>query len=311
MALLLVFAGVVLVCLPGVTRPLGRRLPPAEWARLCGVALIGGTATLELGLVLYGAPAVLRALGVPVVAMHCRWLLCSLVVGGAPAGWAAATAAAMIPVLGVSGAARARRGCRRIWAEPSLGEHGWFGPRELVVLPTTHLVAVSVAEPRPQILVSQGMVDTLAPEELQLVLSHEAAHLEHGHQRWLVATAAIESGLAILPPAARSVASLRAALERWADESAAAGNAAHRLVLRSALLHVTRALVSPAAAFSAADTVMERLAALERAPAATPLAWRALLYLPGGTVALVLLTTMGASAANVRTLVAMVGRCVA
>jgi Zn-dependent protease with chaperone function len=311
MALLLVWAGGMLVVLPALARPLGRRVRPAEWARLCGLALIAGAVCLELGLVLYGAPAVLRAAGLPFLDTRCRWLLCSLVVGGAPAGWAAATAAVLMPVLAASGALRARRGCRDIWVEQGLGEHRQFGRYELVVLPTPHPVAVSVARPNGQILVSQGMVDALEPQELQLVLSHEAAHLDHNHQRWLVLAAAIEHGMAVIPFVRRSTATLRAALEHWADEAAASDDVGRRTALRGALLQVTRALVSPAAAFSAADTVMERLAALEAAPAAPNWASRSVLYLPGAAVALVLLATVGISVADLGTVLAMAGRCLA
>jgi beta-lactamase regulating signal transducer with metallopeptidase domain len=217
----------------------------------------------------------------------------------------------MMPALGLSGAFRSRRGCRRTWVEPGLGEHRRLGRYELVVLPTQQLLAVSVAEPNGQIIVSQGMVDVLRPEELEVVLGHEVAHLDHGHQRWLVVAAAIDHGLAVFPPARRSVGALRIALERWADESAANERPCRRAALRGALLRVARALVSPAAAFSAADSVMERLDALEAAPPEPAWAARALLYLPGLAVGFVILMAVGASAADARMVAAMAGRCMA
>lgn len=309
MALLLLVAGLGLLCLPGVSRPIGRRLPPPEWAALCGLALVGGAATLEFSAILYAAPTVLRAVGVPALAMTCERLIGPLVPGGASAGWTAAAVAVMMPALGLAGGTKARRGCRSIWVEPGLGEHRRYDRHDLVVLPTAELVAVSVSGVSSQIIVSQGMVDALAPEEFQSVLRHEMAHLDHAHQRWLVLIAAVERSLAVFPPLRRSTAALRAALERWADEAAVQEDAGRRAVLRGALLRVTRALVSPAAAFSAADSVIERLDALGVAPRHAPRVSRALVYIPGVVLGVVILIVVGASVADARMVVAMAGRC--
>jgi hypothetical protein len=58
---LLVLVGALgLLLLPGFARPLGRWLPPAEWAKLCAGLLTAGALALEAGLVVVGGPTVLR-----------------------------------------------------------------------------------------------------------------------------------------------------------------------------------------------------------------------------------------------------------
>ncbi|MGH9217484.1 MAG: hypothetical protein ACRDZS_14605, partial [Acidimicrobiales bacterium] len=86
MLIILLSVGVALLALPGLARPLGRRIVPSEWARLCGMALAGGAALLELTVVLYALPTVLRAAGAPLLASLCERMLGPLVPGGAAAG---------------------------------------------------------------------------------------------------------------------------------------------------------------------------------------------------------------------------------
>lgn len=308
-ALSLVIAGLGLIALPGLTRTLGRRLAPNEWARMCVVALLAGFAILEAGALLYAAPAVLRALGIPALALICERLVGHIVPGGVLVGWVATATAVAMPVLALAAGARASRRCGRVWIEPGLGEHRSFGPHDLAVLPTSGLLALSVAGPTTQIVVSQGLVEALAPEELQAVLRHEAAHLEQGHQRWLVLASALEAALAFFPPAAASTTALRTALERSADESAARGEPECRSAVRGALLHVTQAMVTHAAAFSAADTVCERLDALEADPRPSSRTSRLALYTPGALLGGLILTAIGGSAAGAHVVVAIAGHC--
>ncbi|MGH9185633.1 MAG: hypothetical protein ACRD0U_07450, partial [Acidimicrobiales bacterium] len=104
---------------------------------------------------------------------------------------------------------------------------------------------------------------------------------------------------------------LRTSLERWADEVAAGGVPAQRQVLRGALLEVTRAMVAPTAvaAFSTADTIVERVEAL--AHEMTPLRGlsRIALYTPGAALGGIAVVALGAWAANAQTVLAMAGRC--
>jgi Zn-dependent protease with chaperone function len=309
-ALVLLLGGLGLLALPGAARRLGRQLLPAEWARLSAGLLLGGAAVVWVSAVLFAAPTVLRALGVPHLAEACERMLGPLTPGGAAVGWSALAVVVALPMFSAVGFVRGRREQRRCQIEPWLGQHERFGRHDLVTLPTDALLALSVAGCQSQIVVSRGLVAALSPSELAAVLRHEAAHLEHRHQRFLLLASALEHGFAVVPFVRRSTRALRAALERWADEAAAGGECASRAVLRSALLGVTMAIVNPAvAAFAAAETVIERLDALD-GDAGRPSALRHVaVYLPALAVSAAVLVALGVWAGNVQALLAMSGRC--
>jgi Zn-dependent protease with chaperone function len=225
-------------------------------------------------------------------------------------GWSAAAAAAGVALLAAVGVARARRSYQNARVERCVGEHQPFGPYDLVTLPTAEPLALSLAGVTSQIVVSRGLVEALPPEEMAAVLRHEAAHLRHLHQRWLLLATALEHALGFLPPIRTSTGALRVALERWADEEAAGESGHERVVLRRALLRAARALVSPAlAAFSAPDTVLERLQALNSPRTGPSRSRRAVVYAPGLALGIVVLVAFGAWAGEARTLIAMAGRC--
>jgi Zn-dependent protease with chaperone function len=314
--LVLGISGLGLLALPGWIRRAGRRLHPAEWALLSVVAVAGGAAVVEASALLYAAPVLAESSGVPALAQLCRRMLGSLAPGGQVAGWMAATVALTLLALGAVGCTRARRAARQVRVERGLGRHDALGAHELVVLPTAHLVAVSVppvdARPqRGQIVVSDGLVDALAPDELDAVLRHEAAHLEHGHHRHLLVASVVEHAFAWFPPARRSTAALRTALERWADEEAAE-TIGDRGAVRQALLVVTASLVaSPSlAAFSAAETIGERLDALDGDAPHPRLAPHLLLYCPGAALGAVAALAFVSWASGATAVLAMAGQCV-
>jgi Zn-dependent protease with chaperone function len=313
--IVLLASGLALLVLPGAARRPGRALRQEEWSRLCLAAIAGGAIVVEIALLLYAAPTVATASHVPMVEALCRRMLGELTPGGAAAGWAAAVAGLMVPALGGWGWAKARRDARAVRVERCLGRHVRRGAHELVVLPTAQLVAVAVpgdvrSSERGQIVVSEGLVDTLEPAELDAVIRHEAAHLRHGHHRFLVVAAAVDHAFAWLPPARRSTATLRVALERWADDDASTGNGG-RGVLRRALLAVTASLVveTSVAAFSAAETIVERLDALD-ADAPTPgRLTHLVLYCPGVALGAVAVGAMAGWASGAEAIVAMAGQC--
>ncbi|MGH2386008.1 MAG: M56 family metallopeptidase [Candidatus Limnocylindria bacterium] len=310
MGVALLASGAGLLLLPALSRPLGRQLPPHQWARLCAIALGAGGAIVEVAAALYAAPTVFRAAGIPAIAALCERMLGTLVPGGAWAGWVAAAVATMMPALAGIGVRRARRTQHAVHAEPWLGEHADWHGLDLVVLPTAHPVAVSVPGDPAQIIVSEGLLASLEPSALEFVLRHEAAHLEHGHHRYLLLATAMDHALAFFPPARASTRAMRAALERWADEVAAGARPADRRTLRDALLDVTGAIVSPAlAAFSTSDTVVERVDALDRDVPRPGLATRAALYTPGLALGGVAIVALGTWAANAQMIVAMAGQC--
>lgn len=290
----LVVAGLSLLALPAVIRPFGRRLAPSEWSWLCIGALVVGAAVLQLSFVLYAAPTVLRAVGIPEWAEFCERALGFLLPGRSALGWPAATAAVAFPAFAGRGALRAFRSQRILHVEPWLGEHRRFADHAVVVLPTDRLLAVCSNGPTPQIVVSAGLVAALPTEELDAVLRHEAVHIEQHHQRFLVVVGALSHSLGFLAFVRRSTAVLRLALERWADEAAAGAGQASRTVLRRALLGVTTAMLGPAvAAFSDADTVAERLTALNDEPPRPSALRRVATYAPVVVISATILGAVG------------------
>lgn len=306
-------SGLGLLALPWLGRPVGRCLHPAEWARLCMVAVTGGALVLEGAALLYAAPTLATSFGVPGLAALCERMLGHLAMGGPVAGWAATGVAVVLPTLAVLGWSRARSATRRARIEPWLGCHHDHDGHRLVVLPTPRLLAVSVPaggwRGAGQIVVSEGLVDSLTPCELDAVLCHEAAHLRHAHHRYLAAAAAVDQAFVWFPLARRSTATVRVALERWADEEAAASG--DRAVVRDALLTVTRTLVAgPAvAAFSAAETIGERLAALDATTPRLRFAPHVLLYFPGAALGAAGLVAWSSWASEASAVVAMAGQC--
>lgn len=310
MGIVLVLGALGLVALPGALRSLGRRLDPRDWTVLCTMALAAGLGTFETGLVLYAAPTVLPALGAFGLASLCARMLGGVAPGGAAFGWAAAGLALVVAsgaALGALKAGRIRRGVR---VEPWLGEHKELGRHDLVVLARDDLVAVSFERKGGQVIVSSGLVRALSDQELDVVLAHEQAHLDHRHQRYLHLASAVRWGLAWFPPARWSVRALVVALERWADEIAASSVDDGRTQLRSALHHVTAQLAGTAiASFSGADTVAERIAALDQPLPGLRLSALGLLYSPGFVLGITSLAGLGIWVRNLEMMVEMAGRC--
>ena len=310
MAPVLFVAAICLLGLPGAARRFGRRLDPAEWSRFCAVALASGAVILELSVILYAMPTVLRAARVPHLADFCERALGAVLPGGAILGWPAAAIAVAFPVLIGLGAYRARRVQQSLQVEPWLGDHHRVNGYDLVVLPTAQVLAFCVAGPTGQIVISEGLVKALPPEELDAVIRHEAAHLDHRHQRLLLLASALDHGLVLVRFLRRSTAALRTGLERWADETAAGHGGSSREVLRRALLGVCAAMVHPAvAAFSAVETVAERLDALSSDRPAPSGRGRVAAYAPALLITTVVLAALVAWGGEAAHLLALVGHC--
>lgn len=306
-----VAAAVVLLALPGALDRVGRRLAPQEWAKLSAFALASGLVLLEIVLILRAAPTVLRAGGVEWLADACERVLRPLVAGGSTVGWIAGLAAVAMPAKALARWHRGRRLRRRLTSDLWLGDQREIAGYPVVVLPISCSLAVSIEHAEDKaIVISAGLLDVLDETRLEAVIAHEVAHLRHGHQRLLSLATAAEGALGWLPPLARTTSALRLAVERWADEEAAAAVAGGRHAVRDSLLVL--AGVSPlvgAAAFSDAATIAARVLALD-APAPPPRPFHhALLYMPGtvaGATAAPALVTWGG---HVHMLLAMSGRC--
>ncbi|NKY99081.1 M56 family metallopeptidase [Nocardiopsis alborubida] len=91
-------------------------------------------------------------------------------------------------------------------------------------------VAVAVPGRRGGVLLSKGMMRMLSRQELQVVFRHEHSHLRHRHHVYTVLGA---FSAAIFPPLNSLHRSLRLAVERWADEDAAAATGDRELVART------------------------------------------------------------------------------
>jgi hypothetical protein len=311
MTLLLLACALGLLVLPGCARPLGRRLPPAEWAKLCAGLLLAGGIALEVGLLLVGGPTALRLAGMEAVADLCEHLLGELAPGGTPLGMAAAMTALLLAVGTGRSLLRARQSRRVLRVEPEIGWHRELLGHDLVVLPSEELVAFSAGVHPPQVVVSQRLVDLLADDELAAVLRHELTHIRHRHDRYLLLARVVEQGLGLLPLVRRSTGALRCALERWADEEAAGGARRGRESVRAALVRVIEATAIPdVAAFMSLGTVVERLQALQAAPASgSSLLRRAFVYLPALVLVLLTVAALEGTVEHVAVLRMFAGLC--
>ena len=308
MSIILLASAVVLLAFPRLGRGWGRRLSPRDWARLSVAALLAGVVALEGALGLIGSPTLLKAVGVPGLAVACQRLLGELAPGGSTVGWSALLLAVVLPAALIVAWRRATTAAALMHIEPWLGEHTTRDDAALVVLPTDAPLAYGVARPSPQVVISRGVIDTLGPDQLDAVIRHELAHLRHHHPTVLIGIDALDRVLPILRP---STASLRTALERWADEDAAASSPDARAAVHGALLHVVATLTNePAiAAFTSVVTLVDRLDALE-SPAPSP-SWaqRASAHAAIGVVGVIGAAAFGAWIVEAHMMLAMAGIC--
>lgn len=103
-------------------------------------------------------------------------------------------------------------------------------PGSLVVLDTETPDAFTTPEATGRIVVTRGMLRALAADERSALLAHEGSHLSHRHAWWTVAADLAATANPSLTPTART---LRNAVERWADEDAAARLGDRRLIARA------------------------------------------------------------------------------
>ncbi|MCZ7531279.1 MAG: M56 family metallopeptidase [Acidimicrobiia bacterium] len=113
--------------------------------------------------------------------------------------------------------------CRRarLHVDAWLGRHEDRGSYELVTVPTSRVMALCVPGSRPQVVVSDGLVELLDAAELDAVIGHEMAHHQLRHHRFLELAVVVEHAFLFVPGARRSARVLRDEVERSADEKAA------------------------------------------------------------------------------------------
>ena len=259
----------VLAAMPGLLRPLGRRLHPADWARGVAVAFTAALVLWELTLLFIAAPVVLRAAGAHELAAACARMVGRLVPGGPWIGWPSSAGAVILPWIVVAGVRRARRAQRGLAEIALVGSRTMLAGHEVVVVDDDRPLAISVHAHGGVAVVSKALIEQLDPDEIAAVIRHELAHLEHNHHRLLQLAAAAECAFGFLPGARSGVDGLRCAIERWADEDAAGSDSCVRESTRRALVGVAIGGLSiDAAAFGGLATVVERVTALECPPPA-------------------------------------------
>jgi hypothetical protein len=264
MTALLVVAGIGLILLPGLRAFPFAELPPSEWTRVASASMRCGLLSLRVGLVLGAVPTILRASGVQDLASVCHRMLGPVVPGGAVAGWASAAATVVLGWRSFAARRRAAAAQQAARVDSWLGTHAVAGGVDVVTLPTQRTIAYAVSGYPPQIVLTDGLVEVLTADELDAVVRHERSHLVHGHEQLLALAAAADATVGWLPGVRRSTAALRLAVERWADEDAAAAGEASRPALHRALLKTTARMLDAVPAFATACTVVDRLAALEQ-----------------------------------------------
>ena len=311
MTLMLLFSGLGLMAVPAWARPLSRRLPPAEWARICACLLAAGAAVIEASLLIQAAPTALRAVGLEGIADLCEHALGAVTPGGAPVGVTAAAGAVAIAVCTGRAVLKVRRTQRSTWVEQEIGWHGILGGYHLVVLPSPKPVAFSNGSRFGQVVVTRGLITALSDDQLTAVLCHELAHLRHRHQRYLLVASTVGTVLGWLPLVGQGVAALRCALERWADEEAAGPAPSGRANVRAALLRVAELASLPeVAAFTPPGTVAERLEALQADPTSgRAFGPRTLVYLPAGMLLVAAVVALDSILAHVTFLHMLAGLC--
>ncbi len=158
------------------------------------------------------------------------------------------------------------------------------GDGGLVVLADGLPFAATLPGPEGRIVISSAMLASLGPRERRVLLCHERSHLRHRHDRYQLAGELASAGNPLLGAVRRSITH---ALERWADEDAAAAIGSRPLVARTL---VSAALAPPPATAGAlgfsADGVAARVHALYGSPTHTRLSAVALVLAVAGLAAL-------------------------
>lgn len=279
MTLALALVGLVLLALPGLAARAGRHLQPVEWSRLSLLAVWFGFRAIQLSFGLTAVPTVLGTLGLTSVADACHRVLGPAVPGGRVTGWAAALLFSAMTVRARQLRRRAIAAQQEARIERWLGDHRPMDTATLVVLPCAELLAYAAPGSPAQVVISEGLVDTLQPDELQAVIEHELAHLRHGHSRHLAFVEVVEGTLGWIPGAQATAAAIRLSVERCADEDACA-RVGIRDSVRRALQRVTETMLGPVPAFTAAWTISQRLVALAEDPPSPTVGQRLTVHVP-------------------------------
>jgi Zn-dependent protease with chaperone function len=184
---------------------ISQRMRPAAAARaMTTLAVLSAASTLWALLIVVSANVV-QLHGVAERLSWCTDLAASHRETLGPIG--ASASVAFVAIL--ASAFRVRR-CQRRLRAPS-------GHRELAIVQSEEPAAYALPGNPGQIVVSTGMLRSLAPDERRVLLAHERAHLRCRHHRYVRLTQLSAAAIPVLAPLNARV---RHATERWADEEA-------------------------------------------------------------------------------------------
>jgi hypothetical protein len=267
-SVLLLAVGLVLVALPRALGPLGARVAPSEWCRAVVVCLRVGRLSVRAGLAFAVLPPALRSVGAHEFAHACHRSMAAGLPVPPGAGWLAGLALAAAVLRSAATRRRNAAALGRLRVEPWLGRHHVDAGVDVVELPCAERLAYAVPGRPDQVVVSDGLLGALDDEEAEAVVRHERAHLRHRHHDALTLARDLEAWMGWFPPARASVATLRLAVERWADEEAGSASASARPAVRRALVKTAALAVGPVPTFTDACTIAARLDALAATPPA-------------------------------------------
>jgi Zn-dependent protease with chaperone function len=168
------------------------------------------------------------------------------------------------------------------------------GDTELVVVQDARPTAHALPGRPGRIIVSSGMLASLAPAERRALLAHERGHLRRGHHLFVAAVDVLAAVHPLLRPLTTSI---RFTTERWADEIAARQVGDRSVVARAVGKAALAARAQPArngmTMAATAGPVPRRVAALLSAPPVHRL--RSLLTAPTGVFAIIALALVTGS----------------
>lgn len=229
----------LLVALPALALPFVRTTRrPRAWSYVLVTSLGAGFVLVVVSLIHESLPLVFTLMGLDHLAAACRSLGGHLFGGTPPLNALAALLAVSVcweSARGVRATVKVNMALRR---GSRAAASGTIGGQNTVIVPMSFSWAVAVPGSIPVVAVSPAMVDTLETQEIDAVVRHELAHLEHHHAGFLLLGVAATAGLWFMPGRKAAATAFKLALERWADESSA-GRAEERGHVRSALRKLT------------------------------------------------------------------------
>ncbi len=244
------------VLLPPAARRLAPR--PAALALVLGGLLASGVWTGAVGLL---AASVVGRLGLAGYVGHWSAAVFAAHEPFPPVAGVVGLALCLGAALAVASAARRLAGevarIRRLQRDVAAARCG-----DVAVVEASTPEAVALPGWRGSIVLTSAMLRALEPPERRVLLAHERSHLRHRHWLFRLLT---RFAAALLPTLRPAVQQCDQALERWADEDAAAAVADRRLVataVAKAALAGAEAQRAPLVTGFSGGTVASRVEAL-------------------------------------------------